>query len=288
MDPGTDEGVRSLTVVCADNGREIAIVHDAALEDAPTLLDVACSSVLKALDNERLDTELRSSLRELQDSRARMISNADRERQRIERDLHDGAQQSLVALRIRLQLAGELLHESPARAEELLSALDIEVDRALEQVRSLARGVYPSLLADRGLRDALAAVALRNPVRTTIDMDGIGRYAPEIETAIYFCCLEAMQNAMKHAIGVTTISVSLAVGELLRFEVRDDGAGFAEGEVLAGAGLTSMRDRIAAVGGFLAIQTEPGEGVSVSGTVPLSLNGSKGPVEAAVAARGDS
>ena len=98
VDPGTDEGVRSLTVVCADNGREIAIVHDAALEDAPTLLDVACSSVLKALDNERLDTELRSSLRELQDSRARMISNADRERQRIERDLHDGAQQSLVAL----------------------------------------------------------------------------------------------------------------------------------------------------------------------------------------------
>ena len=86
----------------------------------------------------------------------------------------------------------------------------------------------------------------------------------------------------------TTISVSLAVDELLRFEVRDDGAGFAEGEVLSGAGLTSMRDRIAAVGGFLAIQTEPGEGVSVSGTVPLSLNGSKGPVEAAVAARGDS
>ena len=115
--------------------------------------------------------------------------------------------------------------------------------------------MYPSLLADRGLRDALPAVALRNPVRTTVDMDGVGRYAPEIETAIYFCCLEAMQNAMKHAIGVTTISVSLAVDEQLRFEVRDDGAGFAEGEVLSGAGLTSMRDRIAAVGGFLAIQT---------------------------------
>jgi signal transduction histidine kinase len=285
---GANDRVRFLTVVCADNGRVVAIIHDAALEDAPTLLDVACSSVLKALDNERLDSELRSSFRELQDSRARMFSNADRERQRIERDLHDGAQQSLVALRIRLQLASELLQESPASAEELLSELDIEVDRALEQVRSLARGVYPSLLADRGLRDALSAVALRNPVRTTIEMDGVGRYAPEIETAIYFCCLEAMQNAMKHAIGVETISVSLAAGELLRFEVRDDGAGFAEGEVLSGTGLTSMRDRVAAVGGFLAIESALGEGVSVSGTVPLSLNGSRGPVEAGVVVRGDS
>ena len=115
----------------------------------------------------------------------------------------------LVALRIRLELAGELLRESPARAEQLLGELGTEVDGALEQVRSLARGVYPSLLADRGLREALRAAALRSPVRTTVDADGIGRYRPEIEAAVYFCCLEAMQNAMKHAGGVETISVSL-------------------------------------------------------------------------------
>jgi signal transduction histidine kinase len=268
------EDVRCVTEVLADDGRVVAVVHDMALSDAPTLLDVAGSSVLKALENDRLFTELRSSLRELRDSRARIMSGADRERQRIERDLHDGAQQSLVALRIRLQLAGELLQESPARAEQLLSELDIEVDQALEQVRSLARGVYPSLLADLGLRDALRAAALRNPVRTTVDVDGLGRYPPEIETAIYFCCLEAMQNAMKHAAGVETISVSLAARGDLRFEIRDDGAGFAEKEVPSGAGLLSMRDRLEAIGGVLTIFTAPGAGTRVSGAVPLAANGS--------------
>ena len=168
-------------------------------EDDPTFLDVARASVLKALELERLSAELRSSLRELSESRARIMSGADRERQRIERDLHDGAQQSLVALRIRLELAGELLRESPAGAEQLLGKLGTEVDDALEQVRSLARGVYPSLLSDRGLGEALRSAALRSPVRITVDADGIGRHSPMIETAVYFCCLEAIQNAMKHA-----------------------------------------------------------------------------------------
>jgi signal transduction histidine kinase len=269
-----NDGVRCVTEVSAADGRVVAIVHDLALSDAPMLLDVASSSVLKALENERLFTELRSSLRELRDSRARIMSSADRERHRIERDLHDGAQQSLVALRIRLELAGELLKQSPAHAKELLTELVVEVDRALEQVRSLARGVYPSLLTDLGLREALRAVALRNPVRTTVDTDGIGRYAPEIEAAVYFCCLEAMQNSMKHAAGVETIAVSLGVEGDLRFEVRDDGAGFAEEEVASGAGLTSMRDRLAAVGGLLTIQAAPGAGTSISGVVPLTTNGS--------------
>ena len=164
---------------------------------------------------------VRASLRELKKSRARIASSADRERQRIERDLHDGAQQSLVALRIRLDLAGELLGESPDGAAQVLSELGCEVDGALEQVRSLARGVYPSVLSDRGLREALCAAALRSPVRTTVDTDGVGsgRYSPEIESAVYFCCLEAMQNAMKHAGGVKTIAVVLAQQGDLRFEV---------------------------------------------------------------------
>jgi signal transduction histidine kinase len=219
---------------------------------------------------------LRQSLRELSESRARIVSSADRERQRIERDLHDGAQQSLVALRIRLDLAVELLKENPDRAMQILSELGTEVDGALEQVRSLARGVYPSLLADRGLRDALRAAALHSPIRTTVDTDGVGsgRYDPEVEAAVYFCCLEAMQNAMKHAGGVTTISVALAEQGGLRFEVRDDGAGFLKEDVASGTGLTSMRDRIAAVGGRLVIRTAPGKGTRVSGAVPLSSNGS--------------
>jgi signal transduction histidine kinase len=269
-----DDG-RWVTEIASDDGRVVAIVHDAAFREDPTFLDVARSSVLKALELERLSAALRSSLRELKESRARIMSSADRERQRIERDLHDGAQQSLVALRIRLELAGELLRDSPARAEQMLGELGGEVDAALEQVRSLARGIYPSVLSDRGLRDALRAAALRSPVRTTVESDGIGRYSPEVEAAVYFCCLEAMQNAMKHASGLETISVSLAAKDELRFEVRDDGAGFTEGEVRSGTGLTNMRDRLAAAGGLLTIRTSPGNGTSVSGTVPLGVNGSR-------------
>jgi signal transduction histidine kinase len=226
---------------------------------------------------------VRASLRELRSSRARIASNADRDRRRIERDLHDGAQQSLVALRIRLDLAGDLLRESPERAVQVLGELGVEVDGALEQVRSLARGVYPSLLADRGLREALCAAALRSPVRTTVDTDGVGsrRYDPEVESAVYFCCLEAIQNAMKHAGGVKTITVALAQQANLRFEVTDDGAGFNDKRVTSGSGLTSMRDRIAAVGGRLEVGTAPGSGTRVSGSVPVRANG-RGQAAAAV------
>jgi signal transduction histidine kinase len=266
---------RCVTEISGDDGRVVAVVHDPALRDDPTFLNVARASVLKALELERLGTELRSSLRELSESRARIMAGADRERQRIERDLHDGAQQSLVALRIRLELAGELLRESPASAEQLLAKLGAEVDDALEQVRSLARGVYPSLLADRGLGEALRAAALRSPVRITVHADGIGRHRPMIETAVYFCCLEAIQNAMKHAAGVGTIAVSLAVNGNLHFEVEDDGSGFARDEVTSSGGLTNMSDRLAAVGGVLVVKTAPGMGTCVSGTVPLLSNGAR-------------
>ena len=264
---------RCVTEISSDDGRVVAVVHDPALRDDPTFLDVARSSVLKALELERLSAELRSSLRELSASRARIMAGADRERQRIERDLHDGAQQSLVAVRIRLELAGELLRESPGKAEQLLSNLSREVDDALEQVRSLARGVYPSLLSDRGLGEALRSAARRSPVRITVDADGVGRQSPMVEAAVYFCCLEAIQNAMKHASGAETIAVSLAVNEDLDFEVKDDGSGFDREQVTSSAGLTNMSDRLAAVGGVLVIRTAPGRGTRVCGTVPLSRNG---------------
>jgi signal transduction histidine kinase len=270
------DDARCLTEISSIDGRVVAVLHDAAaFKDDPTFLDVARSSVLMALENERLGAELHNSLRELKQSRARIMSDADRERQRIERDLHDGAQQSMVALRIRLELASEILKESPARAEQLLGDLGEEVDGALEQVRSLARGVYPSLLSDRGLREALSSAALRNPVLTTLDADGVGRYSAEVEAAIYFCCLEAMQNAMKHGAGVETISVSLTTKGKLGFEVRDDGKGFAEDEAAPGRGMTNMRDRLAAVGGVLTVHSERGYGTTISGSVPLTGNGAK-------------
>jgi signal transduction histidine kinase len=263
----------SVTEISAADGHVVAIVHDAALKEMPTFLAVVHSSVLKALEDERLGTELRTSLRELRESRARIIASADKERQRIERNLHDGAQQSLVALRIKLDLVSQLLRENPSRAEQLLGDLTIDIDEALDEVRALARGVYPSMLADRGLSDALRAAALRSPVHTTVDTDGVRRLRPEIEAATYFCCLEAMQNAMKHATGIKTIAVSLAVGDDLRFEVRDDGDGFDESKVVSGAGLASMRDRLAAVCGALTVRTAPGGGTCVSGAIPLNGNG---------------
>ena len=198
----------SMTEILAADGHVVAVVHDKALADSPTFVAIARSSVLKALENERLGAELRDSLRELRESRARIMSSADKERRRIERDLHDGAQQSLVALRIRLDLASQLLARNPERSEQLLKDLAEEVDAALEDVRSLARGVYPSVLADRGLSDALRSAALRNPVPTTLAMDGVGRFGAEVEAATYFCCLEAMQNAMKHGGDVHEIAVA--------------------------------------------------------------------------------
>ena len=272
--PVVDDKRCSFMEITAGDGHVVGVLHDAALVYSPTFVTVARSSVLKALENERLGTELRNSLRELRESRARIMSSADKERRRIERDLHDGAQQSLVALRIRIDLASQLLAQDPARAEQLLSELATEVDAALDEVRSLARGVYPSILADRGLSDALRSAALRNPVETTVDVDGVGRYQAEIEAATYFCCLEAMQNAMKHGGHVKKIAVVLSVDGDLHFEVRDDGAGFVQNGAVSGSGLTSMRDRLAAVGGLLDIRTAPGDGTSVAGTVPLNGSGS--------------
>ena len=149
--------------------------------------------------NERLSTDLETSLAELQLSRARILASADMERRRIERDLHDGAQQRLVALRVRLGLAQDLLRDDPIRGGALLGELGSDVDAALEEVRLLAKGVYPSVLADRGLVDALRAAARNSPLSVRVRSREIGRFPVDIETAVYFTCVEALQNAAKHA-----------------------------------------------------------------------------------------
>jgi signal transduction histidine kinase len=135
----------------------------------------------------------------------------------------------------------------------------------------MARGVYPALLTDAGLAEALRAAALRAPVAAEVHSDGVGRYAPEVESAVYFCCLEALQNAAKHARDATRVTISLEQGDGLRFEVRDDGPGFDPGTAARGAGLTNMRDRIGALGGEVTVASEPGRGVVVRGSVPVEL-----------------
>ncbi len=221
-------------------------------------------------DNRRLAARVESSLTELRESRARILAAADDERRRIERDLHDGGQQRLVALRIRLELAEEMLSEDPARARSMVHRLGGEIDATLDELRSLAAGVYPSLLSARGLYDALRTAALQSPLPTTVDVDGSDRYSDEIETAAYFCCIEALQNVAKHAPDASSVAISLSRNGDLRFEVRDDGPGFVVADVEPGDGLMNMRDRMAAVGGDLDIRSSPEAGTTVVGTIPVA------------------
>src|SRR4051794_6401293 len=271
---------RVITEVRA-SGRVVAIDHDAGLALEPGIVAAAATYAVVLLHNSRLVAELQLSLRELADSRARIVSAGVQARRRIERDLHDGAQQRLVALRTHLALESDRQRDSSVSVANALAKLGDDVEETIDEVRSIARGLYPSLLADGGLDEALRAAALGAPIPARVASDGVGRYGPEVETTIYYACVEALQNAVKHAHGATGVWISLSDTGRLRFEVRDDGAGFSE-PVSPGAGLTNIRDRLAALGGLVTIESTPGVGTRVAGVLPV--NG--GPPPAPVAERG--
>jgi signal transduction histidine kinase len=255
-----------------DEGKPVAaVVHDSALSEQRSFVEVVGAYAFVWDDNRRLTERVETSLTELRASRARILAAADEERRRIERDLHDGGQQRLVALRIRLELAEELMRQDPARARGMLHLLGGEVEAALDELRSLAAGVYPSLLAARGLPDAIRTAALQSPVPTLVEVDGSDRYSQEIETAAYFCCSEALQNVAKHAPEASSVTISLNRNGGLRFEVQDDGPGFTL-DAAMGDGLVNMRDRLAAVGGELDINSAPGGGTKVVGTIPVDAS----------------
>jgi signal transduction histidine kinase len=266
--PGSGLSMSALT----DAGAPVAaIVHDEELCAHPALLNAGLEMAGVVLENQRLVAEAAAATNEVASARARMVAGAERERRRIERDLHDGAQQRLVALRIELGLAEELVRSDPERSARLLHQLEGEVDEALEELRALAHGVYPPLLADHGLPQALRAVAGRFAIPARLTARGVGRYPPEVESAVYFCVLEALQNVLKHARGARRVEVELdgrAAGEL-RLRVRDDGAGFAGAERSDGDGLANMRDRLVALGGELTVCSAPGAGALVRGWVPI-------------------
>jgi signal transduction histidine kinase len=266
--PAPDSG-RWVTEVVEDGRRVAALIHDPALAEQQGFVQAAGAFALTTLENERLRAQVESSFASLIESRARIQTAADRERRRIERDLHDGTQQRLVSLRVRLELAGETVRTDPDRAPGLLRELAAEVDETLEEVRGLSHGIYPSLLTDHGLDEALRAAARRAPITTTLATRDLRRYAQEIESAVYFCCLEALQNVAKHANGATSISISIVDDGALRFDVRDDGSGFDTDAGTDGFGLANMRDRIGAVDGELTITSVPGQGTQLAGVVPL-------------------
>jgi signal transduction histidine kinase len=262
---------RRATLISDDGEHVAAVVHDAALSEQRSFVEVVGAYAFVWDDNRRLTERVERSLTELRASRARILAAADEERRRIERDLHDGGQQRLVALRIRLELAEELMRQDPARARGMLHLLGGEVEAALDELRSLAAGVYPSLLAARGLPDAIRTAALQSPVPTLVEVDGSDRYSQEIETAAYFCCIEALQNVAKHAPEASSVTISLNRNGGLRFEVQDDGPGVAL-DAAMGDGLVNMRDRLAAVGGELDIHSAPGAGTKVVGTIPVDAS----------------
>ena len=208
-------------------------------------------------------------IEDLRASRQRLVTAQDEARRRLERNIHDGAQQDLVALGIKLRLAGMTVDEDPAEAKEMLGELQADAVGALQNLRDLARGIYPPLLADLGLAAALDAQANKSPVPVTVDADGIGRFGQDTEAAVYFCCLEALQNAVKHAQATTmVISVEESADEL-RFTAVDDGRGIDVTRARSGSGIQNMADRMAALNGSLDLDTARGGGTSVSGRLPV-------------------
>src|SRR5207247_1051755 len=189
----------------------------------------------------------------------------------IERDLHDGAQQYLVAIAVKAGLIQQLAGGDTARSTALLAELASDTQSALDDLRNLAHGIYPPLLSSAGLGEALSAACRRASLPTELDAAELRRYPPELEAAVYFCCLEALQNAAKYAGRDASVRVALweEAGGLL-FEVRDDGVGFDAPGSSPGAGLTNMSDRLGAVGGRLSIESEPGKGTRVKGAIPLA------------------
>ena len=209
-------------------------------------------------------------IEELRASRTRLVAAQDQERRRLERNLHDGAQQQLVALAVKVRLAQTVVARDPQRTEAILSEVQSDAQDALENLRDLARGIYPPLLADQGLLAALQAQARKVPVPVTVEAVLVGRYPQEAEAAVYFCCLEALQNVAKYA-DASSARVTLAADDgHLTFEVSDDGRGFEAIKTPMGSGMQNMADRLAALGGSIEVHSEPGAGTTVRGRIPVS------------------
>jgi signal transduction histidine kinase len=232
------------------------------MSDEKLVGDLAAQAGL-VVRNVRLIEDLRAS-------RRRLVAAQDEERRRLERNIHDGAQQQLVALAVKARLAEQMIDRDPEKARELASQIQTETTAALEDLRDLARGIYPPLLADKGLVPAVHAQARKAAVAVAVDGDGVGRFERDVEAGVYFCVLEALNNVVKYA-NASHVDVRLSNGEgRLTFEVSDDGRGFDATPTVYGTGLRGMRDRLEALGGTLEVTSEPHAGTRVLGSVPAS------------------
>jgi len=275
-DPGPDEP-RPMTELPGSDPGTFEVRHQGELLGAVTVRMPANDPMNPS--KERLIRDLASQaglvlrnvrlIEELRASRRRLVAAQDAERRRVERNIHDGAQQQLVALAVKLRLAEQVVEKDPGKAREILAQLQTQAGETLEDLRDLARGIYPPLLADEGLAAAVQAQARKISVPVDLRPDGVARYDQEVEAAAYFCVLEALQNITKYA-SASTVRIALEDdGERLTFTVSDDGAGFDRGATTRGTGLQGMADRMDAVGGSLEVISAPGQGTTVLGHIPV-------------------
>lgn len=263
----TTDPTRAVSVL-EHAGRPVAaLIHDMSLREDPTFLDAVGAATVLTLENARLQAELHAQLAEVRASRARILAAGDEERRRIERDLHDGAQQRLLATRLALQLVRD--HAAPqgdAEIETLLREADGEVQGALEEIRALARGLHPAILSEDGLAAALAALTRRSPIPVEITSVPAGRLPGEIERAAYFLAAEGIANAAKHA-GASRVRVGVQRSDRQAVVlVDDDGVGGAQ--LTSGGGLNGLRDRIEALGGSFVLSSERGAGTELRAEIP--------------------
>jgi signal transduction histidine kinase len=239
--------------------------------DEKLIADLASQAGL-VLSNVRLTEALKARLDDLKAAQKRLVSAQDAERRRLERNIHDGAQQQLVALAVKLKLADGLIERDAQKARELVGQLQGETHAALEDLRDLARGIYPPLLADKGLVAALEAQARKSGLPVEVHADAIARYPQDVEAAVYFSCLEAMQNIAKYA-SASSASVTIAErGHSLLFTVADDGRGFDPTATTDGSGLQGIADRVGALDGQVTVTSSPGSGTTIEGRLPMSAD----------------
>jgi signal transduction histidine kinase len=257
---------RAVTDVERDGRRIAAIVHDPALLDDPEQVRAAGAAAALALENGRLDAELRAKVEELSASRARIVESGYAARRRLERDLHDGAQQRLVSLALSLRILRSRIAEDADAVRELDTARS-ELDQALDELRELARGIHPSVLTDRGLDAALDGLARRAPLPVELEETPTERLPDRVESAAYFVVAEALTNVAKYAQAThASINVRRQDGHVM-VEVSDDGVGGAD--PATGSGLRGLLDRLSAVGGRLEVDSRPGQGTTVRASIPV-------------------
>ena len=256
----------AITWIERDHEPVAAVMYNEDLSGYEPFVQAAGAAALIRFEKTQLEADLKASTADLASSRIRLMEMAHSERRRLERDLHDGVQQHLVGLRIKLDMAAETIKEDLERGERALASVGRQMDDVLQELRLLARGIYPSILHECGLREALRSAARSSPLAVSVRAAGLGRYPEDLEVAVYFCCLEAIQNVVKHAGPDATAMVTLSrEGSYLRFEVHDTGVGFDPESDGQGSGLVNMRDRIEAVGGSLEVTARRGRGTSVRG-----------------------